>query len=92
MMILTAGGPDLALFSSWRALFRLFAACCRSGRAARGGSGLAALTGLALGMVAVAVLVGVVESSMARLRMIRIPQYLFSAGVLAALGALLMIR
>ena len=57
-----------------------------------GGAGLMAVAGLAAGLVVVAVLVGLVESSMARLRMMRIPQYLFSAGVLAALGALLMIR
>ena len=55
-------------------------------------AGFAAAGRLAAGLVAVAVLVGVVESSMARLRMVRIPQYLVSAGVLASLGALLLLR
>lgn len=94
VMILDHSGPDLALLLYGGALrFGLFAALLVDLVVPRaGGSGLAALTCLALGMVAVAMLVGVVESSMARLQMIRIPQYLFSAGVLAALGALLMIR
>jgi formate hydrogenlyase subunit 4 len=94
VMILDHSGPDLALLLYGSALrFALFAALLVNLAWARSGrSDLAAVAGLAAGLVLVAVAVGVVESSMARLRMVRIPQYLFSAGVLAALGALLMIR
>jgi formate hydrogenlyase subunit 4 len=94
VMILDHSGPDLALLLYGGALrFALFASLLVGLVIPRaGGSGLVAVAGLAAGLVVVAVLVGVVEASMARLRMMRIPQYLFSAGVLAALGALLMIR
>lgn len=94
VMILDHSGPDLALLLYGSALrFALFAALLVGLAVPRAsGSGLAAVAGLAAGLLAVAVAVGVVEASMARLRMMRIPQYLFSAGVLAALGALLMIR
>jgi len=94
VMILDHSGPDLALLlygSAFR--FALFAALLVDLAWPRTGlSDFAAAAGLAVGLVVVAVCVGLVESSMARLRMVRIPQYLFSAGVLAALGALLMIR
>jgi formate hydrogenlyase subunit 4 len=94
VMILDHSGPDLALLlygSAFR--FALFAALLVDLTWPRTGlSDFAAAAGLAVGLVVVAVCVGLVESSMARLRMVRIPQYLFSAGVLAALGALLMIR
>ncbi len=49
--------------------------------------------GAALGaMFAVAVAVGVVESSMARLRLLRVPQLLVGAGALAALALILTLR
>ena len=94
VMILDHGGPDLALILYGSALrFALFAALLVDLVWPRGAlPGFAAAAGLGIGLVAVASLVGLVESSMARLRMIRIPQYLFSAGVLASLGALLMLR
>jgi formate hydrogenlyase subunit 4 len=44
------------------------------------------------GMFAVAVAVGVVESSMARLRLLRVPQLLVGAGALAALALILTLR
>jgi len=93
VMILDHSGPDLGLLLYGSALrFALFAALLVDLAWPRAGAGPVAVAGLAAGLVVVAVLVGLVESSMARLRMMRIPQYLFSAGVLAALGALLMIR
>jgi formate hydrogenlyase subunit 4 len=49
----------------------------------------AALGVLVAGLVTVAVAVGVVESSMARLRLSRVPQFLVAASVLASLGAIL---
>ena len=94
VMILDHSGPDLGLILYGSAVrFATFASLLVALVWPRSGlSTVAAVAGLAAGLVAVAMLVGVVESSMARLRMLRIPQYLFSAGVLAALGALLLLR
>ena len=91
VMILDHSGPDLALFLFGSALrFALFSALlvdlAQPGARLAGPAGIAALC---LGVVAVAALVGILESSMARLRLIRVPQYLASALVLAALGALI---
>jgi formate hydrogenlyase subunit 4 len=47
---------------------------------------LAVLVG---GSILVAVVVGIVESSMARLRLSRVPQFLVAASVLASLGVIL---
>ena len=46
----------------------------------------------ALGLVAVAVLVGVVESTMARLRMPHVPPFLLAAVLLCALAVVLLVR
>jgi formate hydrogenlyase subunit 4 len=52
-------------------------------------AGPLALGALLVGTVVVAVVVGVVESSMARLRLSRVPQFLVAASVLASLGVIL---
>ena len=44
------------------------------------------------GLVVVAVLVGVIEAAMARLRMDRIPQFLVAASALAGFGVILLLR
>jgi formate hydrogenlyase subunit 4 len=49
----------------------------------------AALALLVGGILAGGVVVGVVESVMARLRLSRVPQFLVAASVLASLGAIL---
>jgi formate hydrogenlyase subunit 4 len=46
----------------------------------------------ALGMVGLAVLVGVVESTMARLRLLFVPQLLIGAGALAGVAFILTLR
>jgi formate hydrogenlyase subunit 4 len=94
VMVLDHSGPDLALLLYGSALrFALFGALLVDVVWPRGSLGdLAAAARLGAGLVAVAVLVGVVESSMARLRMSRVPHYLVSAGVLASLGVLLLLR
>ena len=94
VMALDHSGPDLALILYGSAVrFALFGALLVDLAWPAGGlSDLAATARLGLGLVAVAVLVGIVESSMARLRLLRIPQYLVSAGILASLGALLLLR
>jgi formate hydrogenlyase subunit 4 len=94
VMILDHSGPDLAAILYGSALrLGLFASLLVDLVWPRAGlPPVLAAAGLAGGLLVVAVLVGVVESSMARLRMTRVPQYLVSAGVLSALGALLLIR
>jgi len=88
VMVLDHGGPDLAyiLYGSAVKLF-LFASILVHllvpVPTAEGVSGTVALCG---GTIAVAVLVGVVESSMARLRLLRVPQLLIGASVVAAVG------
>ena len=44
------------------------------------------------GMACVAILTGIVESSMARLRLVRVPQLLIGAGVLSALALIVVVR
>ena len=94
VMVLDHSGPDLALLHYGSALrFALFGSLLVGlGWPRAGASPAAAAAGLAAGLLLVAVAVGLVESSMARLRLLRVPQYLFSAGVLAALGALILLR
>ncbi|HEV2104279.1 MAG TPA: NADH-quinone oxidoreductase subunit H [Candidatus Eisenbacteria bacterium] len=94
VMVLDHSGPELALLHYGSALrFAVFAAVLTDLLwPAAGPGGWAATARLPLGLAAVGVLVGLVESSMARLRLTRIPQYLVSAGVLASLGALLLLR
>jgi len=46
---------------------------------------------VAAGELAIGILVGVVESSMARLRLPRVPQFLIAAAVLAAIGAVMLL-
>jgi formate hydrogenlyase subunit 4 len=47
---------------------------------------------LLVGLALIAVLVGVIESVMARLRMDRIPQFLVAAAALAGFGVILLLR
>jgi formate hydrogenlyase subunit 4 len=44
------------------------------------------------GMLALAVVIGIIESSMARWRLVRVPQLLVGGGVMAALALVLMLR
>ncbi|MBI2570100.1 MAG: NADH-quinone oxidoreductase subunit H [Candidatus Schekmanbacteria bacterium] len=94
VMVLDFGGPDFA-FILYGASLKLWVFC-------------ALLTGLALpvrtgnlwievavaviAIFGIAVLVGVVESCMARLRLIRIPQLLVGAGLLSVLALVLSLR
>lgn len=91
VMVLDHSGPDLALIELGVALkfWLLGSLVCglvipiRTGTLALdGAAGVAGLLGLAIGT-------GIVESSMARLRLLRVPQMLLGAGVLASCGMLL---
>ena len=88
VMVLDHSGPDLAfilygtaikLFAVGAILVHLLLPVPADG----GWSGVALLLG---GQLLIAVLVGVVESSMARLRLPRVPQFVIGASVLATMG------
>lgn len=89
--VLDHSGPDLALLLYGGALrMGLFAALPVGVLVSRAGlAAPLALGALLVGTVVVAVVVGVVESSMARLRLSRVPQFLVAASVLASLGVIL---
>ncbi len=94
VMVLDHGGPDFALilYTSALKLWVLGALLVNVLLPARtgfllfdGAVALAAMFGLAVG-------VGVIESIMARLRLLRVPQLLVSAGALAGLAMFLVLR
>lgn len=94
VMVLDHSGPDLAMILYAGALkLALFGALVV--RVIAGGADLPAPAGLAVlvaGLVAYAMLVGAVESGMARLRMNRVPQLLVAAGAVAGFGLILLLR
>jgi formate hydrogenlyase subunit 4 len=94
VMALDHSGPDLAFILYGAALKLWVLAALLVGMMLPVRTGNAWLdVGAALGgMFAVAVAVGVVESSMARLRLLRVPQLLVGAGALAALALILTLR
>jgi formate hydrogenlyase subunit 4 len=90
VMVLDHGGPDLA-FILYGAALKLWLIGSLLVGVLIPSTGLVALDSvLALaGMFALAVVVGVIESSMARLRLVRVPQMLVGAAALAALAFIL---
>lgn len=88
VMVLDASGPDLA-FVLYAAALKLWVLgswlVSLVAPDLPGPAALAALAGLAL-------TVGLVESSTARLRLVRVPQLLLAASALAGLGLLLLVR
>ena len=93
VVVLDHSGPDLALILYGGALkLALFGALFVDVLAPRSPLPVAAAIGLlVLGLLAVGVLIGVVESMMARLRMARVPQFLIAGSVLASLGVILLL-
>ena len=91
VMVLDHGGPDLAfiLYSGVVKLWLLGALLVGLIVPVRSGhvwlDGAAAIAG----MVGVAVVTGIVESSMARWRLVRVPQFLVGAGVMSVLALVL---
>lgn len=94
VIVLDHSGPDLALILFGSALkLALFAALIVGLAIPRSTLPLAASLGLfVVGLVVVAIAVGVVESVMARLRLTRVPQLLVGAGALALFGIILLLR
>jgi formate hydrogenlyase subunit 4 len=93
VIILDHSGPDLALILFGSALklaiFSALVAGVFVPLAGLGGAGALAL--LIVGLMAVAVCVGVVESVMARLRLNRVPQLLVGSGALALFATILLL-
>lgn len=94
VMVLDHGGPDFAfiLYGSALKLFLFGVLLVRLLVPAHIGMPWLDLGILLAGLLGLAVLIGIVESSMARLRLIRVPQLLVTSGVLAAVGLLLVWR
>jgi formate hydrogenlyase subunit 4 len=92
--VLDHGGPDLALLVYGSALkFAVFAALVVGTLIPRGGlPGPLAVAVLVPALASVAVLVGVIETIMARLRLTHVPQLLVAAGALSALGIVLLLH
>ena len=93
VMVLDHGGPDFALIL-YGASMKLFLFGAILARLVLGhGEGALASEALFLaGLLVFAVAVGLVESSMARLRMTRVPQLLVGASVLSAFALVLLLR
>ena len=99
VMVLDHGGPDLAMILYGQCLKLWILGALLVGLLPLGALGaavplpapLVALAGGLLAMLALAVLVGVIESSIARLRMTRVPSMLVGAGALSALALLLVV-
>ena len=87
VMVLDHGGPDLA-FIEYGAALKLWVLGSLLVGVLLPRSGLPALDMLLglLGLAALAVATGVVESTMARLRLLRVPQLLVGAGTLSTLA------
>ncbi|WP_232288276.1 respiratory chain complex I subunit 1 family protein [Anaeromyxobacter sp. K] len=93
VMVLDHGGPDLALILYGAAMkMFLFGALLSRLVLGHGAGALASEALFFLGVIAFAVAVGVVESVMARLRIVRVPQLLVGASVLSAFALVLLLR
>ncbi|GEJ56894.1 respiratory chain complex I subunit 1 family protein [Anaeromyxobacter diazotrophicus] len=93
VMVLDHSGPDLALIL-YGASLKLFLFGALFVRLVLGFpvEGLAGLAMFLAGLAGFAALVGVIESIMARLRLVRVPQLLVGASVLSAFGLVLLLR
>jgi formate hydrogenlyase subunit 4 len=93
VMVLDHGGPDFALITYGAALKLWLFAALLAGLVVPVRTGTLWLDAAAAlgGVAAVGVAVGLVESCMARLRLVRVPQLLVSATVLAVLAFLLLV-
>ncbi|HYQ80899.1 MAG TPA: NADH-quinone oxidoreductase subunit H [Anaeromyxobacteraceae bacterium] len=94
VMVLDHSGPDLAFVQAGAALKLLLfgSLLAQLLLAARPGGSLWGLAAFAAGLAAFALLVGVVESAMARLKMQRVPQLLVGAAVLSLFALVLVLR
>jgi formate hydrogenlyase subunit 4 len=91
VMVLDHGGPDFAfiLYTSALKLWVLGALLTALVLPAHTGYAAADVAIFLGGQFVLAIVVGVIESTMARLRLVRVPQLLVAAGVLSALALFL---
>jgi formate hydrogenlyase subunit 4 len=94
VMVLDHSGPDLGviLYTSALKLSVLAALLARIAWPVAGLGTAGRLATLAAALVAVGVLVGIVEASVARLRLPKVPLYIGSGAALSALGLVLLLR
>jgi len=94
VMILDHSGPDLALLLCGSVLKLWVMAALLAGLLLPGRTGFPVLDGLMFlaGMFALAVAIGIVESTIARLRLDRVPQFLVGAGAFAVMALALIMR
>jgi formate hydrogenlyase subunit 4 len=93
VMVLDHGGPALG-FILYGAAIKLFVFAAMLIRliAPVGEPAWAAWLVLGGGLVGVSILIGIVESVMARLRLTHVPAFLLAACMLCALGVVLLVR
>jgi formate hydrogenlyase subunit 4 len=92
VMVLDHSGPDFAFILYGSSLkFFLFASILVNLIVPLSAGGWLGVVGLCAGGIGVAILVGAVESSMARLRLVRVPQLLVGASVVAAAGLVVLL-
>ncbi len=94
VMVLDHSGPDLAfiVYGASLKLFLFGALFTRLVLGFRFESLLAAESVFVIGLLGFAALVGIVESAMARLRLVRVPQLLVGASVLSVFALVLLLR
>ena len=94
VMILDHGGPDLALLTYGAALKLWALGALLTGLLLPGPTGPSLLGGVVFltGMLVLAVVIGIIESTIARLRLDRVPQFLVGAGAFAVLALALVMR
>ena len=94
VMVLDHGGPDLAfiLYGSALKLWLLGALLVGLAVPVRSGNPLLDACAFVGGMAVLGVVIGIVESSMARLRLVRVPKLLVGATALALLAVVLVLR
>ena len=94
VMVLDHSGPDLAMiqYGASLKLYLFGALVVKLALGARPGQPGLALAAFLGGQLAFAVAIGLVESTMARLRLVRVPQLLIGASVLSAFALVLLLR
>jgi formate hydrogenlyase subunit 4 len=93
VMVLDHSGPDFGLIIYSSSLKLLAFSTLILGLVIPFATGIAAWDGIIFfaSLLIIAILIGIVESSIARLRMIQVPKLLMSAGIMAALSVVLVI-
>lgn len=94
VMVLDHGGPDFAIIQYAAALKMWALGCLLAGASVplRTGWLLLDVSAGLLGLALLALVVGVVESVTARLRLVRVPQFLIAASILSLVALVLVIR